>query len=1051
VSLRLTLTTLTLLLSAVHACAFPSGRPSLNLDGVWRFRHVADDAGEAEWRGGAAFGRSVRVPGCWDAQGVGQPAERMRTHGLGVGWYRRTVSVPAGFSRGRVWLCVGGVHRSARFWVNGRPAGEHWGYPVAFRADVTDLLRPGAEQEVVIAVDSRRHKERDPLAGAFDLMDYMDVDWGGIFGHVTLETTGEGRLESIFVRPDPAGRRARVDVETSGAVPPDAVLECVVRGSGAAAWRTRASAGTRATLDLRLPGAPLWTTYSPKLLTAEVTLTSGAATLDRRTIRFGLRRLEVRGGEFLLNGDKLFLHGYGDDWTFPTTVTGPTTLPEWRAYLQTRKDYGFNAVRHHSTMPPEEYLDAADEVGILVQPELPVVYEPFFAAATPAGHDLYRAVWSGYIRQMRNHASVLAWCMGNEQYNGTVLSAELYRTARGLDPTRPVVDTDGVPPGARRPTLDYLSTQFEEWAIPWGSKIGKYRTPSPPPAPLVVHEMSNLSVLPNPADVPLYAGGVRPTWLEAMQSAVHRRGLAAELPAMRRASARLQASQLKLNIEAARLNPHIKGHHQWLFRDYWSQSTGFVDQFDRPRALTPELSRRFIGPGVLLWDRDRAAYGSGEGVPVRLYLSDYRPASAGKLGALTARLGAQAITLKPPARVGGRGVIGPWTGLARAPRASVPLKLTLAARCGALVNEWPIWVYPAPAPGKASDVLVVRSLTPNTLDELERGRSVLVTDDGATFPTLQARFKTAWWHGDDAADHTYGNQVADHPAVRGFAPEGYGDLQAANMMEDRPVVMLDDVPGGIRPIIACLDVPWRMARKAYLFEARVGRGKLLVSTLNLSRTARAADPAAAWLRARLEAYAAGDAFRPAAEIPVEWLRKRVTETGLPDPADWSEGFGAVVASTAKAEPWHTHRDDMAPTYPVRQSDGAQSLRWRTAPVRPKPGSDTVTLVWAGGIGWSTEPEAGGFTLTVNGRHAVEFPFTVTGGQWSSADGTVRLRYTVRRTIAPDSFGLFFLTAPVGLFEPGRPAEIEVRAPGNGSKRWFALAPYRDAASREAEP
>ena len=74
-----------------------------------------------------------------------------------------------------------------------------------------------------------------------------------------------------------------------------------------------------------------------------------------------------------------------------------------------------------------------------------------------------------------------------------------------------------------------------------------------------------------------------------------------------------------------------------------------------------------------------------------------------------------------------------------------------------------------------------------------------------------------------------------------------------------------------------------------------------------------------------------------------------------------------------------------------------------------------------------------------------------GGQWSSADGTVRLRYTVRRTIAPDSFGLFFLTAPVGLFEPGRPAEIEVRAPGNGSKRWFALAPYRDAASREAEP
>ena len=82
----------------------------------------------------------------------------------------------------------------------------------------------------------------------------------------------------------------------------------------------------------------------------------------------------------------------------------------------------------------------------------------------------------------------------------------------------------------------------------------------------------------------------------------------AMLPDMLRASWRLQASLLKLNIEAARLGPGVSGYHQWLFRDYWTQSSGIESILGTTRALSPEISRQFNADAVLLWDHDRVNF-----------------------------------------------------------------------------------------------------------------------------------------------------------------------------------------------------------------------------------------------------------------------------------------------------------------------------------------------------------------------------------------------------------------------------------------------------------
>ena len=665
------------------------------LDGQWEFRFAADDRGTAgKWfEPGVPYERKIVVPGCWDAQGVGAPTDKLWHNAIGVGWYRRNFATPDAWRGRRVWLVVGGAHRSAQVWVNGSHVGDHIGYPTAARFDVTAALRAGAKQEVVVAVDSRWDRARDPLAGGADLLDYMDVTWGGITEHVWLEATDDVWVADAFVAPDPAAKRATINVTIGGGegAADDLRMEWdvhAVKAPGTSlATGGQAVTGSDAPLRvaLNLPKAPLWTPDAPNLLAVELTLKRGGKVVDRYEVGFGLRRVEVKGTHLYLNGDRFFLRGYGDDCTFPIEIAAPADVSFWRGYLQRRKDFGFNGVRHHSSMMGESYLEAADEVGMLVQPELPIAYEPFFQAATPEGRKLYVQVWGDYIRQMRNHPSVFAWCMGNEEYQGFALGPELYDMAKALDGTRPVIDTDGLPLGIDRRTLDYHSVQFDEFsagAVAWGASRGKYQF-SGETRPVIVHEMSNISVLPDPADIPKYTGGVRPFWLEQMRDAVAKQHLEGVLPKMLKASRQLQASLLKLNLEAARLSPNIDGHYQWLFRDYWTQSTGFVNQFDQGRAITPEKAREFLGETVLLWDRDRCSYRAGETIPVRVFLSAFRPGRAAALREVKVRLGGVEVKLVPPAGVGGRGLVGPWTGSLRAPRLSTPQRrCTTRGRCG---------------------------------------------------------------------------------------------------------------------------------------------------------------------------------------------------------------------------------------------------------------------------------------------------------------------------------------------------------------------------------
>jgi len=209
----------------------PATREVLSLDGVWNFATDPDGRGEAEkwYLPGAKLpvmpltgyaptaDGTIRVPGIWDNQGYGTETDKVRHNFVGKGWYQRTVKMPEAWTGKRIFLLVTGVSRYSKIWINEHYLGEHIGYLSVQEHEVTQQAAPGQSIKVTIQVDSKQRWEVDTMFGASSLADYMDVVWGGIWGHVLLEARADAWLSDPFVQPDErTGRSTMRPVRSAG-------------------------------------------------------------------------------------------------------------------------------------------------------------------------------------------------------------------------------------------------------------------------------------------------------------------------------------------------------------------------------------------------------------------------------------------------------------------------------------------------------------------------------------------------------------------------------------------------------------------------------------------------------------------------------------------------------------------------------------------------------------------------------------------------------------------------------------------------------------------
>jgi hypothetical protein len=351
---------------------------------------------------------------------------------------------------------------------------------------------------------------------------------------------------------------------------------------------------------------------------------------------------------------------------------------------------------------------------------------------------------------------------------------------------------------------------------------------------------------------------------------------------------------------------------------------------------------------------------------------------------------------------------------------------------------WPVKPIPAEGVLASGAVYVTDGLfDPRLVDAMDRGASVVLLNSESMFWTsYPITFRTTWWKAGDSPDRNHcGTFVYDHPLTRAMAPDGWCDAGWFDLIEGAGKCALEKMPARPEVIIRALPSMALVEDDAILFQVGVGKGCLIVSGLN-HRHAQG-RPESQWLLARLVDHAA-TMPRPKPRWPASFVACRFAA-----PEGCLPGFQRLTEHKGEAATWYSYREDHAYASVCRQSEIGNQVTWETVPLPEKYAEARVTFVFAGGLGYSSQPKTNGFALDINGKEALRFDIPAPDTKWTSADRRVELRFEKRRTVTEDQFGLFYLTIPRSMLAPGKPCQLGVRSLGSGSARWFGLNRYCD--------
>lgn len=443
---------------AIASAASPRVVQSLN-EG-WRFHlgeapeAVSPDYDDSAWR-------RVDVPHDYVVEGAFVPEDPTVNKGGRPDWfwchaflpvqpavYRRELRIPASAKGHRVWLEFDGVFNNSRYWLNGREVyNQYSGYTRA-RFDVTDAAVFGGRNVLVVQLDPRYEGWWYEGGGIYRdarmvTLAPVHIASDGVFVMPQLDNPGDG------VRAD-ANLKINTDLANLGDASVEAtVLNEVFDATGGVVAKTSAAqalgrgAEAKVTQSIPLPGATLWSVETPYLYKLRSTITVAGKVVDQVTTPFGVRhiRFDAERGMFL-NGKHVKLKGVNMHQDHAGVGAAmPDRLFTWR--LERLKEMGCNSVRlSHNPVAPF-LLDECDRMGVLVMAEnrnLGDAYVDQSSTTTPA---VEHRELTALVKRDRNHPSIFAWSLCNEQWiQGTPEAGAMVRAMKRrvleLDPTRPI-------------------------------------------------------------------------------------------------------------------------------------------------------------------------------------------------------------------------------------------------------------------------------------------------------------------------------------------------------------------------------------------------------------------------------------------------------------------------------------------------------------------------------------------------------------------------------------------------------------------------------------
>ncbi|MCM1048973.1 MAG: glycoside hydrolase family 2 protein [Clostridiales bacterium] len=336
-----------------------------------------------------------------------------------VSGYRKTFNAPEEWRGKKALLTIDGAAHESEVFVNGSKVGEHHCGYTAFTMDITDKLRYGEDNILVVKVDSREDRNIPPFGFVVDYMTY-----GGIYREVWLDIKNPIYLQDIFVRTDISVGKTDVNSQTTISEKSEVISQITLseaakgeikgltirqsikkHGDGEFKRLGEQEAAKTLTLTYQVENADLWDIEHPNLYELKTELIKDGELLDEKINTFGFRKAEFRADGFYLNDKKIKIRGLNRHQSFSYVgYAMPESMQKLDADIL-KNELGVNAVRTSHYPQSHYFLDRCDEIGLLVFTEIP--------GWQHIGDDKWKAQAVENVKDMvlqyRNHTSIILW------------------------------------------------------------------------------------------------------------------------------------------------------------------------------------------------------------------------------------------------------------------------------------------------------------------------------------------------------------------------------------------------------------------------------------------------------------------------------------------------------------------------------------------------------------------------------------------------------------------------------------------------------------------
>ena len=367
-------------------------------------------------------------------------------------WYHRTLAVPQDWAGKKIILHFGAVDYIASVYIDGKIAGRHWGGSSSFSIDITRMVVPGQEHNLVVRVeDDERSGQyaKGKQCGRFASFGCEYTRTTGIWQTVWMEPVSKNGLKDVYIVPDLDQSRFVVEPSYYG-LAAGQQLRVTVKDGGKVVSSKTVPASAQTSAELPVKKAKTWSPESPFLYDIDLeVLDAEGNVIDKASSYSGMRKIHIVGNRLYLNNEPVYLRFVLDQGFYPDGIWTAPTDEALKHDIELSMAAGFNGARLHQKMFEPRFHYWADRLGYLTWGE-----SASWGANSknPLSARNFLTEWEETVIRDRNHPSIIMWTPFNETWEhpedrevareACRMVSDVYKLTKNLD-YRPCHDVSG--------------------------------------------------------------------------------------------------------------------------------------------------------------------------------------------------------------------------------------------------------------------------------------------------------------------------------------------------------------------------------------------------------------------------------------------------------------------------------------------------------------------------------------------------------------------------------------------------------------------------------